>query len=247
MNRGGAFYAPVTIMSSTQALYMKDLSFSWNTKAPPILTIPSLTVAKGDSLFIQGPSGSGKSTLLNLISGVLAPQSGEIRLLEQAFSSLNQNKRDEFRASHIGYIFQQFNLLPYLTVIENVVLPVKLSAVRRKGKSRHSTELVEEAKHWLSQLQVPTSLFSEKVSRLSIGQQQRVAAARAMIGAPEIIIADEPTSALDQQNVDNFMSVLVEQCASIQSSLIFVSHDLNLSSYFEHQFSLAQFSTEETR
>lgn len=225
-------------MTSAYALEVNNLQFSWQANMPTTLDIAHLSVIQGESLFIQGPSGSGKSTLLNLLSGVLSTQTGNINLLDQSFSTLKDQKRDQFRADHIGYIFQQFNLLPYLTVIDNVLLPVKLSAARRHGESKHSPKLVDEAKHWLSQLRVPDNLFNEKVSKLSIGQQQRVAASRAIIGSPEIIIADEPTSALDQQNVDNFMNVLVKQCKHIGSTLIFVSHDHHLSKFFNNTYLL---------
>ncbi|MFQ3282737.1 ABC transporter ATP-binding protein [Reinekea sp.] len=230
-------------MNTYNAFEVNELVYSWKPTSAPILNIEKLSVKIGESLFIQGNSGSGKSTLLNLLSGVLSPQKGKITLLDQPFSSLGSSARDQFRADHIGYIFQQFNLLPYLSVIDNVLLPVKLSALRRNATSKNSPALIEEAKHWLDQLKVPSHLFNETVSRLSIGQQQRVAAARAIIGSPEIIIADEPTSALDHDNVHNFMEVLVNQCQSIKSSLIFVSHDTRLSSYFDHVYSLNKTTT----
>ena len=225
-------------MKQRYALEVSDLNFSWHKNSPAILDIKSLSISLGQSLFIQGSSGSGKSTLLNLLSGVLKSEKGSISLLGQPFSSLSNAKRDQFRANHIGYIFQQFNLLPYLSVIDNVLLPVKLSVTRRKGERHNASTLIDEAKHWLNQLRVPENLFYEKVSRLSIGQQQRVAAARAMIGSPEIIIADEPTSALDHDNVHNFMDVLVNQCQEIKSSLVFVSHDTQLGDYFDQTYSL---------
>ena len=225
-------------MTSAYAFELSGLVFSWKKKTPVILDIPSLSLPLGDSLFIHGASGSGKSTLLNILSGVLVAQQGEVKLLNQPFSAVSNRKRDQIRSDHLGYIFQQFNLLPYLSVLENVLLPIKISSVRRRGHSRHSTTLINEAKHWLTQLKVPDNLFQEKISRLSVGQQQRVAAARALIGSPEIIVADEPTSSLDQNNVDNFIAVLVEQCSAIGSSLVFVSHDLNLLPYFDTSFAL---------
>ncbi len=225
-------------MTSDDALKVRDLRFSWDTRTADILNIKNLDVPMGRSLFIHGPSGSGKSTLLNLLSGVLSVQHGTIQLLGQEFSSLRAAKRDKLRADHIGYIFQQFNLLPYLSVLDNVTLPTKISTQRRQGKTQHARALTEEAEHWLAQLQVPRSVFSQPVSRLSVGQQQRVAAARALIGSPEIIIADEPTSALDQQNIDNFMTVLTQQCRSIGSSLLFVSHDMQLAGFFDATYDL---------
>lgn len=225
-------------MTTKYAFELNKLKFSWQTDHPPILDIPHLSVKYGESLFIEGKSGSGKSTLLNLLSGVLTPQKGDIKLLDQPFSTLKNSPRDQFRADHIGYIFQQFNLLPYLSVIDNVLLPIKLSDARRNKKQNSATTLVDEAKHWLDQLRVPTNLLHEKVSRLSIGQQQRVAAARAIIGSPEIIIADEPTSALDDENAHNFMEILVTQCKQLGNSLIFVSHDLKLADYFDNKYIL---------
>jgi len=232
-------------MPSADALHVSNLIFAWTKTAPPTLDIPSLSIPRGNSLFIHGASGSGKSTLLNILSGVIGAQHGDVNLLGKPFSTLSHRRRDQIRADHVGYIFQQFNLLPYLSVIDNVLLPTRISSVRRRGLPRHSQKLVDEAKHWLTQLKVAEHLFDEKVSRLSVGQQQRVAAARALIGSPEIVIADEPTSALDQQNVDNFMNVLVAQCKSINSSLVFVSHDLNLSPYFDATFALKSPQREE--
>lgn len=222
----------------TQALTIDALRFTWPGQRTPLLDIPTLTLAQGDSLFVQGSSGSGKSTLLNLMAGVLVPQAGEIRLLEQPISARRGKARDRFRADHIGYIFQQFNLLPYLSVQGNVTLPARLSRLRRRRALEHHPDLESAAAHWLARLNIPESLWTRKVSALSVGQQQRVAAARALVGSPELVIADEPTSALDQDNVDNFMTVLTEQCRSIGSSLVFVSHDRHLADWFDQRLTL---------
>lgn len=222
----------------TQALTIDSMRFTWPGQQAPLLQIDDLTLAQGDSLFVQGASGSGKSTLLNLMAGVLVPQAGDIRLLDQTISQHRGKVRDRFRADHIGYIFQQFNLLPYLSVQGNVLLPTRLSRLRRnRALERHDT-LEAAAGHWLSRLNIPESLWKRPVSALSVGQQQRVASARALIGSPELVIADEPTSALDQDNVDNFMTVLTEQCRSIGSSLVFVSHDRHLAAWFDQRLSL---------
>ena len=163
-----------------------------------------------------------------------------------AFSSWNDKRRDRFRSDHIGYIFQQFNLLPYLSVLDNVLLPCRISAHRKASALKHHSDIHDSARAWLSLLNIPARLFDEKISRLSVGQQQRVAAARALIGEPEIIIADEPTSALDQDNVDNFMEVLTSQCRNIHSSLIFVSHDRHLSSFMQQTYELPGHTEEAT-
>ncbi|WP_428242355.1 ABC transporter ATP-binding protein [Gynuella sp.] len=231
-------------MTVQTALKIDQLEFGWQ-PGKTILSIPTLTLNRGESLFIRGPSGSGKSTLLNLMSGVLRLPSGNIQLLEQPFSSWNDKHRDQFRSDHIGYIFQQFNLLPYLSVLDNVLLPCRISAHRRARAQQQHNTVEESARTWLSLLNIPSRLFEQKISNLSVGQQQRVAAARALIGEPEIIIADEPTSALDQDNVDNFMDVLTSQCRNIRSSLIFVSHDRHLSQFLEHIHELPGDSQEE--
>ena len=198
----------------------------------------------GESLFIQGPSGSGKSTLLNLLAGVLLPTEGELRVLDQPVGQWSGRRRDRFRADHLGYIFQQFNLLPYLSVADNVELPARLSKRRHDQTLTHHRSLAAAAEYWLERLQLPSSLWQAPVARLSVGQQQRVAAARALIGTPEVIIADEPTSALDEDNVDNFMQVLTEQSRGIGASLVFVSHDRRLAGWFDRQLTLAADSGE---
>lgn len=221
-----------------QALAIHDLTFQWPGHNEVLLDIPSMELAQGDLLFVQGASGSGKSTLLNLMAGVLVPRKGEIALLGHNLSSGKGKQRDRFRADHIGYIFQQFNLLPYLNVRDNVMLPGRLSKLRRGRALQQHTDLTSAAEHWLDRLNIPSSLWQRRVSELSVGQQQRVAAARALIGSPELVIADEPTSALDQDNVDNFMTVLTEACRTIGSSLVFVSHDRHLAAWFDQTMSL---------
>ena len=230
-------------MTVQTALTIDQLEFGWQAQKP-ILNIPTLTLLRGESLFVRGPSGSGKSTLLNLMSGVLRTRKGSIQLLGQPFSSWNDKQRDQFRSDHIGYIFQQFNLLPYLSVLDNVLLPCRISSVRKNNALKHHANIADSARAWLNQLNIPARLFEQQISRLSVGQQQRVAAARALIGEPEIIIADEPTSALDQDNVDNFMEVLTSQCRHINSSLIFVSHDRHLSSFLQQTYELPALAEE---
>lgn len=220
------------------AISIDQLRYQWSGQSGLLLDIPHLSLTQGDTLFVQGGSGSGKSTLLNLIAGVLTPSSGEIRLLEQPFSSRNGRFRDRFRADHIGFIFQQFNLIPYLSVIDNVILSCRFSTRRRLQIQTQFDHVEEGARYWLERLNLPANLWHQPATRLSVGQQQRVAAARALMGAPELIIADEPTSALDQDNVDNFMRILTEQCQAINSSLIFVSHDRQLASWFPQKLSL---------
>lgn len=174
---------------SRPPLRVRDLEFRWPGADGFCLRLKDLTVDAQKSLFLHGPSGSGKSTLLNLIGGVLAPQAGRIELLGEGFSDLPAHRRDAFRADHIGFIFQQFNLIPYLPVLANVLLPCRFSARRaaRAGQPEAA------ARQLLHRLDIAPELHGQAAHRLSVGQQQRVAAARALIGRPEILIADEPT------------------------------------------------------
>ncbi len=178
-----------------------------------------------------GPSGSGKSTLLNLLSGVITPSEGEIQILGQPFSTLRGSKRDKIRAQHMGVIFQQFNLIPYLTVWENVSLACEFA----KQNSQQAQNRIEAL---LDQLKLPHRFLSQRADQLSVGQQQRVAIARALINQPQIILADEPTSALDEDTTASFMETLIQCCDSAKCALLFVSHDHRLESFFEYRLSV---------
>ncbi|WP_409523597.1 ABC transporter ATP-binding protein [Nitrincola sp. MINF-07-Sa-05] len=222
------------------AILIKQLTFAWKQQAP-LLNIDHFILGKGEQLFLQGPSGSGKSTLLNLIGGVLSVNSGELTLHGSNFGKLSQRRRDQFRADHIGVLFQQFNLLPYLNLIDNVILPCRFSSKRAAAATQRSGSPEKEAHRLLQRLQLQEMLKdSPPVAELSIGQQQRVAAARALIGAPELIIADEPTSALDADTRDNFLDLLLSENRENHSSLLFVSHDQSLSHHFDRVVSLSE-------
>lgn len=184
---------------------------------------------------MRGPSGAGKSTFLSLLAGMLLPSSGTLEVLGEAPDSKRAGARDRFRADHLGVIFQQFNLVPYLTALGNVTLPCRLSKTRL---ARTAPSPEKSGEHLLSQLAIPESHWHQPVQALSIGQQQRVAAARALIGAPELILADEPTSALDTDNRDRFLDLLLGLAAERQSSVVFVSHDRGLAGHFHHQLNL---------
>ncbi|GFM51773.1 ABC transporter ATP-binding protein [Pseudomonas capsici] len=225
----------------TQALIeLSDLSFNWPGH-PQLLDIPAFRLEPGETLFLKGPSGSGKTTLLGLLGGVQKPGRGSIRLLGQDLSQLSAGARDRFRVDHTGYIFQQFNLLPFLSVRENVELPCHFSRVRaERAKQRHGS--VEQATSTLLAhlgLKDP-ALLSRRAGSLSIGQQQRVAAARALIGQPELVIADEPTSALDADTRESFIRLLFAECREAGSSLLFVSHDQSLAPLFDRNLSLSE-------
>ena len=224
--------------SPIPAIQIKQLEFSWKTNCPLTLDIKQLDIKRGERIFIKGASGSGKSTLLSLVGGVLVPQQGNIEILGKSINMLKGTDRDAFRADHIGFIFQMFNLLPYLSVIDNITLPLHFSS-QRKQRVLQNSSLDEEAMRLLSHLDLTDKhLLSRPVNELSVGQQQRVAAARAMIGSPEIVIADEPTSSLDTDRRDAFIDLLVNECDASNSTLVFVSHDKTLESHFDRSISL---------
>ena len=212
------------------------LRFRWPGAETDALDIAALAIEAASAVFLHGPSGCGKSTLLGLLAGVLVPSGGRISLLGTDWAAMSGARRDAFRADHVGYIFQQFNLLPYLSVIDNVLLPCRFSALRaqRAGAS------VGAAESLLARVGLARPLWSRPAARLSVGQQQRVAAARALIGAPELVIADEPTSALDAPLRDGFMDLLLGECRTAGSTLVFVSHDERLASRFDRRLSLPE-------
>ncbi|MFI8745167.1 ABC transporter ATP-binding protein [Pseudomonas sp. NPDC077186] len=223
----------------TQSLIdLADLGFAWPGQAP-LLDIPRFTLERGETLFLKGPSGSGKTTLLGLLGGVQKAQRGHIRLLGQDLGLLSAGARDHFRVDHTGYIFQQFNLLPFLSVRDNVELPCRFSHLRaERARQRHGS--VDAAAALLDHLGLRAELLDRRADTLSIGQQQRVAAARALIGQPELVIADEPTSALDQDAREAFLRLLFAECREAGASLLFVSHDQSLAPLFDRSLSLAE-------
>jgi putative ABC transport system ATP-binding protein len=218
----------------TAAVQVRALRHTWPGASTPTLIIDALDVDAGQTLFLRGPSGSGKSTLLALLAGVLVADggNGEVRLLDASWRTMSAAQRDRHRADHLGYIFQQFNLLPYLSVIDNVRLPCRFSARRRQRAGSGAAERL------LERMGMDASLWHRAAGVLSVGQQQRVAAARALIGAPEVVLADEPTSALDEDLRDAFMTLLLERCAEAGSALVFVSHDARLAPRFARRVDL---------
>ncbi len=213
---------------------LKHLKFKWPGASSPLLSIPQLSIQRGEHVLLRGASGSGKSTLLSLIAGVHTSKPGQVHVLGHDLGQLRQSKRDQLRANDIGYIFQQFNLLPYLTAIDNVLLATQFSKQRR----RRVQQPREQAIALLHDLGIEASDSQRPASQLSVGQQQRVAAARALFGAPALIIADEPTSALDAAHRNEFMQVLFKACEAQQTTLLFVTHDASLAPSFERHIEL---------
>jgi len=226
----------------SELVRIQNLRFRWPGQTEDILRVDEFCMEPAEKIYIQGASGSGKSTLLNIIGGILEPQVGDVDILGHPLTGLSNFARDQLRAHHIGYIFQQFNLIPYLSIIDNVILPCRFSKLRHEKSVRRSGSLTDDAKNLLDRLFPSSGLDLDRpVNELSVGQQQRVAVARALIGQPELVIADEPTSALDTVTREAFMELLFEEINLSGSGLLFVSHDPAHKHRFDRSFDIADF------
>lgn len=220
---------------SERAVYLKNLKFAYNKKdSPLVLNIDELVIPAGEKIFLYGPSGYGKSTLLNILAGVLETNDGTVEVLGKNLHDMSQSGRDHLRGENVGYIFQIFNLIPYLNIKENIVLPCLINKKRGQG-----IDFYAQADDLIKTLGL-TEHAHKNVTDLSIGQQQRVAAARALIGNPRLIIADEPTSSLDEKNTTEFMNLLLSEWEKRKFTLVFVSHDTGLKQYFPRTLSLPE-------
>lgn len=214
-----------------EIIQFSNVRFSYDRGQTLVLDIPKWQVSRGQHTFISGVSGSGKSTLLNLLSGINTPDSGEVLVLGQTLTNLSARELDRFRAQKVGVIFQQLNLIPYLSVLDNILLAAYFA--NKIQKSKLKTDLQNKIEQLIEKLNLPISILSKQASELSVGQQQRVAIVRAMINEPEILIADEPTSALDQQSKSAFLKLLFELVNTTNCTLLFVSHDQSLVEQFD--------------
>lgn len=215
---------------SDAVVEFREVSYAWPGHQP-LLEIDNLQIASGERVFVFGPSGSGKSTLLALIAGIHLPSRGQVRIFGQDTQTLRPSARDRLRGARMGFVFQQFNLIPYLSAIDNVLLPLSFSSARRQRLGDAET-ISQQVDSLLARLGIGGHLTTRKAAQLSVGQQQRVAVARALLGAPSLIICDEPTSALDADAKDSFLDVLTGECARNDTALLFVSHDLALADHF---------------
>jgi putative ABC transport system ATP-binding protein len=221
--------------TAAAAIEVEGLRFAYRA-GPLVLDIPAFRVERGERVFLHGPSGTGKTTLLGLLAGILelpaaasATAGGSIKVLSRELAGMRGARRDAFRGSHMGYIFQMFNLIPYLNVRDNIILPVRISQERlQRLGGKPAGEVAGELARRLGIDQH----LDKPVTELSVGQQQRVAAARALIGSPELIIADEPTSALDQDRREAFLELLFAEAERYGASVLFVSHDRTLERLF---------------
>ncbi|MGI9492027.1 MAG: ATP-binding cassette domain-containing protein [Geminicoccaceae bacterium] len=222
------------IDKAADVIRVDGVHFRWPGQEGFALGIRGFHVAAAERLLLIGPSGGGKSTLLSLLCGIITPDEGEIRVLGTDFGTLDAAARDRARAEHFGIIFQMFNLLPYLSVMDNVLLPLSFSKQRRLRAAEGASSVNAEARRLLGRLGLDADEFaSRSAARLSVGQQQRVAAVRALIGRPEILVADEPTSALDRKHQRHFLELLFSEATAAGTTVVMVSHDETLAPEFD--------------
>jgi len=227
--------------SISPTVQLNNVRFAWPGDTQPVVDIESFRIEKGERVFLRGPSGSGKTTLLSLIAAVLTPQQGRIVVDGVTLDTLRRGQKDQFRVDRIGLVFQQFNLLPFLSVRDNIQLPCKFSKHRRAQAGHAGLALAEEVDRLLLAMHLqPAEIENKPVTSLSVGQQQRVAVARALIGRPSLIIADEPTSALDSDTRQAFINLLFAEVEAAGCTLLFVSHDATLADTFDRQLDLHQ-------
>jgi putative ABC transport system ATP-binding protein len=228
--------------AGTDILRIDALRYRWPGADALTLDIDSMSLGAGQRLFLRGPSGSGKSTLLAAIAGAVDVAPGTVTVAGIDVGKLSGAARDRFRVDHLGIIFQQFNLLTWLSAIDNVLLPCRFSPSRRE---RAGPDPEASARRLLAELGLTdASLLDAQAGRLSVGQQQRVAAARALIGAPALVLADEPTSALDDAARDDFIRLLMTECETVGAALLFVSHDRDLERHFDRVLELGDLHQE---
>ena len=193
----------------------KDFSFRYKSQNEFTLHDINLTIYSGEKVLILGPSGSGKSTLLNLLGGLDSPTSGSVQVEDKQIEKLTEEQLTVFRRKRIGFIFQNYNLIPYLTVYENIVLPVRLD-----GRTEDRDFLNE-----ILQFLELDKKISDYPSHLSGGQQQRVAIARALVSQPAIILADEPTGNLDSRTSDKVIDLLKMTSQKFHQTIVMITHN----------------------
>ena len=218
----------------TPILELEDVHYRWPGRASFGLSVPSFGLKSGETVLLLGESGSGKSTLLSLICGTIIADSGKVSVSGTDITLLAAGQRDRFRAEQIGLIFQQFNLLAYASMLDNILLPLRFAPERRsrvKAPQDEARKLCQDL--GLTNLGLTNDVINARAGTLSVGQQQRVAAARALIGQPPLIIADEPTSALDAATQITFLELLFAQSRVHGTTLLMVSHDARLADQFD--------------
>ena len=220
-----------------QILEINNLFFEWKEKNNFYLKIRNLNITKNSKVIMFGESGSGKSTLLNLISGILQPSLGTIKVNNTIINYLTQKKSDSFRSKNIGVIFQQFNIIDYISPLTNILLPCYFAGIKKKNIGF----FVGRANKFADILGIKKNILYQKRSKdLSEGQKQRIAIIRSIINSPKLILADEPTSALDNVNKKKFLGLLIDICNAEKISLLLVSHDTSINHNFDQEIFLSK-------
>ncbi|MFJ7409771.1 ABC transporter ATP-binding protein [Streptomyces sp. NPDC098077] len=196
----------------------------------PALDGASFSVHPGEVVAVMGPSGSGKSTLLHCLAGIITPDSGTITYAGRELSAMSDAERSALRRSDFGFVFQFGQLVPELTCVENVALPLRLNGVKRKAAERTAQE-------WMERLEVD-DLGAKRPGEVSGGQGQRVAVARALAGSPKVIFADEPTGALDSLNGERVMELLTEAARSANVAVVLVTHEARVAAYSDRDITV---------
>lgn len=216
-------------------LNVKELKKSYQSPEgirTPILDIHSFSLERKELVFLEGQSGTGKTTFLNLIAGILVPDEGSVELDGEALEGMSESKRDRVRAKKVGYIFQSFHLLQGLSALENVLISMSFSGKVDRARAIDLLEQVglKERLHY-------------QPGQLSVGQQQRVAVARALANHPQLVLADEPTGSLDRQHASAALKLIIDICRRNEASLLLVSHDSAVSSLFDRSCSLLELNS----
>jgi putative ABC transport system ATP-binding protein len=186
-----------------------------------------IAIREGEVVAIMGPSGSGKSTLLHCLAGILPPDSGTVTYRDQDLTAMKDNARSELRRTEFGFVFQFGQLVPELTCLENVALPLRLSGMKRRDAERASRE-------WMARLEVDT-VADQRPGETSGGQGQRVAVARALVTAPKVVFADEPTGALDSLNGERVMHLLTTAARETGAAVVLVTHEPRVAAYSDRE------------
>lgn len=214
-------------------IQLEHVTFGYGGAA--LLSVGRFVVGAGERVMLRGPSGSGKSTLLNLMAGILVPQGGSVKVGGEEISTKSDAQRRAFRVNRLGFIFQDFALLPHLDVADNVLLPYRINpALKLNGNVRARAAGLLEALGIAGK----ANAFPEK---LSFGERQRAAIARAMIAEPAVVLADEPTANLDRANALKTVELILESAARNKAAAVVVSHDEGLSRYFDRVVEMGEF------
>ncbi|MEQ8845716.1 MAG: ATP-binding cassette domain-containing protein [Phycisphaerales bacterium] len=215
------------------ALRIEDLSFRYDrgaADAQPVVRIDRFELGEGEFALLRGHSGSGKTTLLSLVAGLLEPTLGTVEISGQRVHALRGAARDRFRGEHLGLVFQTFNLLHGFTALENVLAGMMFSRIPRVEHRPRALALLKR---------LGIDRIDARPEQLSVGQQQRVAVARAVAARPALVLADEPTASLDPLNADGALELIKEACREADAALLCVSHDPTASSHFDRVEDLA--------